>query len=163
MTPQKAIELCIECADMITKSYLEDLSDADLMVRPVPGANHIAWQLGHLISSEREFTDVACPGIAPPLPEGFAKKHSKETSSSDKPSDFLKKSEYLELYAQQRAATLKALNTLSASDLDKPAPEKYSAYVKNFGDMLSLQGSHWLMHVGQWAVVRRKLGRPPLF
>ena len=29
--------------------------------------------------------------------------------------------------------------------------------------MLALAGTHWLMHAGQWAVVRRQLGRPPLF
>lgn len=163
MTPQQAIQLCIDSSDMITRMYLEDLTDAELLVRAVPGTNHIAWQLGHLIASEREFTDVACPGAAPALPPGFAEKHSKDTAGSDKPSDFLKKAEYLSLYTQQRAGTLKALHSLSASDLDKPAPEKYSAYVKSVGDMLSLQGSHWLMHVGQWAIIRRKLGRPPLF
>jgi len=26
-----------------------------------------------------------------------------------------------------------------------------------------LHPQHWLMHAGQWAVVRRKLGKPPLF
>ena len=29
--------------------------------------------------------------------------------------------------------------------------------------MFSLFGSHWLMHCGQWAVVRRELGRKPIF
>jgi hypothetical protein len=29
--------------------------------------------------------------------------------------------------------------------------------------VFSMQGSHWMMHAGQWAVLRRKLGRPPLF
>jgi hypothetical protein len=31
------------------------------------------------------------------------------------------------------------------------------------GDVFSMQGGHLLMHAGQWAVVRRKLGRKPLF
>ena len=29
--------------------YVSDLSDADLFVRPVPAANHIAWQFGNVI------------------------------------------------------------------------------------------------------------------
>ena len=29
--------------------------------------------------------------------------------------------------------------------------------------MFSGQGMHWMMHAGQWAVVRRKLGRKRLF
>lgn len=38
---------------MMLEMILSDLSDADLMVRPVPHANHFAWQLGHLIAAER--------------------------------------------------------------------------------------------------------------
>jgi hypothetical protein len=29
--------------------------------------------------------------------------------------------------------------------------------------VLLLVPSHCLMHAGQWAIVRRKLGKPPLF
>ena len=29
--------------------------------------------------------------------------------------------------------------------------------------LFSLAGTHWVMHAGQWAIVRRQLGRPPLF
>jgi hypothetical protein len=28
--------------------------------------------------------------------------------------------------------------------------------------MLSMQGSHWMMHAGQWVIVRRNLGKPVL-
>ena len=31
------------------------------------------------------------------------------------------------------------------------------------GAAFSMQGGHWLMHAGQWAVVRRQLGREPIF
>ena len=34
--------------DFVLNEYLKDMSDTDLLIRPVPGANHIAWQLGHL-------------------------------------------------------------------------------------------------------------------
>lgn len=163
MTPQEAIQLTIDSGDMIVQSYLSDLSDADFLVRAVPGINHIAWQMGHLIASERQMVDEICPGVSPPLPDGFAARHSKETAGSDDASKFLKKSEYMALYAAQRAATLKALHSVSAADLDKPAPEKFREYLKSVGDLFSLQGTHWVMHAGQWAVLRRKLGRPPLF
>ena len=35
--------------------------------------------------------------------------------------------------------------------------------VPNDRRCLALHPNHWLMHAGQWAIVRRKLGRPPLF
>ena len=43
----------VEMAHFITRSYVEDLTDAQLMLRSVPGTNHIAWQLGHMIGSVR--------------------------------------------------------------------------------------------------------------
>lgn len=162
MDSRAAIKAGIDMADMITQQYLSDLSDADLLVRPVPGNNHIAWQLGHLIVAENAMVSEIFPGSMPPLPAGFAEKYGKETANSDKPADFHTRDEYLQLITAQRAGTLKALAAASDADLDKPAPEKWRGYVPTIGHVMSMQGSHWLMHVGQWAVVRRKLNKPVL-
>lgn len=163
MNAQQAIRASIEMANFVATNYLQDLSDADLLVRPVPGANHIAWQLGHLIGSSQKMFDTAFPGTMPPLPEGFAEKHTPETADVDDPAVFLKKDEYLELMTRQREAVLKKLESVSEADLDQPAPEAFRSYLNNIGDLFGIQGSHLLMHAGQWAVIRRKLGRKPLF
>ena len=163
MNAHGALRRALSDADMITASYLNDLSDAELLVRAVPGTNHIAWQLGHLIASENGMIGETCPGSMPALPAGFRDKHNNDTSASDDPKAFLSKDEYLRLYRQQREATLKALDTLSEADLDRPAPERFRGFVESVGGVFSMQASHWLMHAGQWAVVRRKLGRKPLF
>ena len=52
MNAMQAIQACSETSSMIVKSYIGDLEDADLFVRPGEGCNHLAWQLGHLISAE---------------------------------------------------------------------------------------------------------------
>ena len=163
MHAREAIRSSIEMANVIASSYLEDLSDSDLLVRPVPGANHIAWQLGHLIVSSQGMVDKAFPGTLPPLPAGFEEKYTPEKSANDDPTAFHTKAEYLRLMNAQRETTLKKLASMSDDDLSKPAPEEYQAYIKTLGDLFSLQGSHLLMHAGQWAIVRRKLGRKPLF
>ncbi len=163
MNARQAIRLGIDTANTICQSYLADLSDADLLVRAAPGTNHIAWQLGHLLVSEHDMVEAACPGSMPPLPAGFAEKHTKETSTLDSPGAFYPKSVYMNAYEEQRSATLKALEKLSDADLDKPAPEKFRDWLKSVGELFSMHGSHWLMHAGHWAVIRRKLGRPPLF
>ena len=163
MNAREAIRLNIDSANMICQSYLADMTDAELLVRPVPGANHTAWQLGHLLVSEYEMVELACPGSMPPLPAGFAEKYTPDTSKLDSPGAFHPKSAYMNIYEQQRAGTLKALDKLSDADFDKPGPEKFKDFVKNLGDLFSMQGTHWLMHAGQWAVTRRKLGRKPIF
>ena len=52
MNAQDAIKLSIDTGEMMTMAYIGDLSDADLLIRPVPGCNHINWQIGHLIVAE---------------------------------------------------------------------------------------------------------------
>ena len=64
---------------------------------------------------------------------------------------------------KQRAGTLAALATVTDAELDQPSPEPLRGFLKTVGDVFSMQGNHWTMHAGQWAVLRRKLGRPPLF
>lgn len=160
MDSRAAIKLAIDTAEMISMAYLQDLTDEQFMLRPHPGCNHINWQVGHLISSEHNLGNQAVPESMPPLPAGFAEKYSKETATSDVPATFARKEELLRVHQEQRAATLAALSKVSDSDLDKPTGLDYAPTV---GAILSLQGSHWMMHAGQWVIVRRSLGLPALF
>ncbi len=163
MNAREAIKQSMNMPDTIWKSYLNDLSDEDLLVRPVDGANHIAWQLGHLISSEHSLMEAICPGSMPPLPDGFAEKYTSDTSGSDDPADFLGKEDYIQLAESQRTGTLAELEKLSDEDLDAPSPESLKMLGPTVAGIISMQPTHWTMHSGQWAVIRRKLGRPPLF
>ncbi len=163
MNAHEAIKASMQMPDMICSGYLDDLTDEELLVRPVDGANHIAWQLGHLISSEHNMVEQVCPGSMPALPEGFAAGYTPDSSKSDDPSAFLTKQEYVKLLAEQRAGTLAALEKLSDEDLDQPGPESLKRICPTVGAVFTMQPTHWTMHAGQWAIIRRKLGREPLF
>jgi len=163
MNAQDAIKLSIDSAKFITLEYLADLSDEDMLQRPHPECNHIKWQMGHLISSEHQMIDAVCPGSMPALPEGFAERYTKVTATSDQPDAFDSKADLRKLLEDQREGTLAALATMSDEDLSKPAPEAMQGYAPTVADVFSLQGGHWMMHAGQWAIIRRQLGRPPLF
>lgn len=160
MTPQQAIQIAIDAGQMIALGYLEDLTDQELFHRPAPGANHINWQLGHLIVAEHQMINQARPGSMPPLPDGFAERYAKENAGSDDPSQFLTKEQLLSVFREQRAATLRALSTVTDEELDRPSGVPYAPTV---AALFSMQGTHWVMHAGQWAVIRRQCGRPPLY
>src|SRR5580704_11933736 len=113
MNARQAIRLGIDSANMICQGYLADLTDAELLVRPVPGANHTAWQLGHLLVSEHEMVETAFPGSMPALPAGFMEKYTPDASKLDSPGAFHPKSVYMSVYEQQRGGTLKALEKQS--------------------------------------------------
>ena len=99
----------------------------------------------------------------PSLSEGFADRYTTATASSDLATDFDSKADLLALAASLRTATLTTLDSLSDEALDQPSPEPVRAYAPSVGAAFSMQGGHWFMHAGQWAVVRRQLGREPIF
>src|SRR4051794_27379721 len=163
MNARDAIRTTMSTADFMMESYLTDLTPEEILVRPAPGANHVAWQLGHLISAERRLVEVAAPGSMPTLPDGFAERHTKDTAARENPADFLSKDEYLKLAKTVRAATLKALDSFSEADLDKPVSGRVPPFVKSAGDCFVTAGGHWILHAGQWVVLRRFLGRERKF
>ncbi len=160
MSPKDALKLGIEMSDLIINAYIGDLSDADLLIRPVPGMNHIAWQLGHLVSAERQFVEMVKPGSCPPLPEGFEQSYTKETTKLDDPSKFETLAKYQDLWKAQRAATLAVLDGIPESDLDRTDPEKFPPFAPTVAALLAMSGTHSLMHCGQFVAVRRQLGKP---
>ena len=99
----------------------------------------------------------------PALPEGFAEKHTKETAASDNPADFCTKEEYSQAMESQRAGTLSLLDRLSDDELEQPAPEAIQKIGATVGAVIAGQSAHWMMHAGQWVIVRRQLGKEAAF
>ncbi len=160
MNTKEAIGATLATSSMVLSSYVGDLTDEELMTRPAEGCNHIAWQLGHLISSECSLLEMVAPGAAAELPEGFAEKHSKETIGDDNPANFCTKQEYLDLFDKVHAATHAALEKASDEDLDQPGPEHFAQMFPTVGHLYVLIATHGMMHAGQFVPARRKLGKP---
>lgn len=162
MNAKDAIRSSANVSMMVLKSYISDLDDAELLKRPSEGCNHIAYQLGHLISSEVQLLEMVAPGKGAELPDGFAEAHSKEQASSDDAAQFHGKSTYLELMDRVRETTLAALEACPDSDLDKEGPEPMRSFCPTVGDLFTLIVTHPLMHAGQFVIVRRQLDKPIL-
>lgn len=160
MDAKGAIQNAMGTSLFILKSYIGDLTDAELMHRPGPGCNHVAWQLGHLIESDRELLESIAPGAAPALPAGFVEQHSKDAVGSDDPAKFLKKEQYIQLLDAVHNAALAALEKTTPADLDQPSPEKFRQMFPTVGAIYVLIAAHPLMHAGQFVPVRRALGKP---
>jgi hypothetical protein len=158
-----AIKIAMLSTKHLTEVFLSDLSDADLLVRPVPGANHIAWQLGNIIAGDRFLILSQIPDAEfPTLPDGFVEKHGPEGASANGPDGFLTKTQYLDLLNQTRNASVAVLEKLSEADLDRPTSEEMARFAPTFGDLFIGVANHTMMHTGQFTVVRRLLGKPVL-
>lgn len=152
----------IEMGHFVTRAYVEDLTDAELLVRSVPGSNHIAWQLGHMIGSIRGML-AELGRETPALPDGFEAAYKKDTAACDDPAKFTTKDKYLALLDQMKVASLAAVEATPEGDFDLPGPESMREYCPTIGSVLLLLGTHLLMHAGQFVPIRRKIGKSPLF
>lgn len=162
MTSKDVIRQLVEFGDSLIRMYISDLTDAELLVRSVPGCNHIAWQLGHIVGGTQHM--LGSLGIAgPALPDGFAATYEAQGAASDDPARFATKAQYLALMDQAKAAALAAIDATPDETLDNPGPEAMREYAPTVGAVLMLLGTHALMHAGQFVPIRRKLGKPPLF
>jgi hypothetical protein len=162
MGPKDVIRLTLDTSDSIIKRYTEDLSDADLRLRPIEGMNPIALQLGHLILAERYFAELVKPGMSPALPAGFAEAHDLKKERKDD-SGFASKTEYLKLWDAQRAATKAVLDNVPDSDLEDTRGGKLPPFAPTVAAILNLVGGHALSHAGQFVAVRRTLKKQIAF
>jgi hypothetical protein len=160
MNVKDSIRETLNLSHTVLSSYVNDLSDAELLTRPGPGCNHVAYQLGHLIASECDLLNGIRPGSAPQLPAGFKEKYSQENSANNEPASFLSRQQYLDLTEKVHAATLALLDSYPEPDFDQPSPEHFRSFVPTMGSMFVLIATHPMMHAGQIVPVRRALGKP---
>jgi hypothetical protein len=164
MTGKEAIKAALHSTRGMFGWYLSDLNDAEILMRPVPTANHPAWQLGHLISAEIELLKPYLPAAAfPTLPAGFKEQHDKSKAAMEPPKGFATKEQYMGLFNQVREAVITAVDKLSDADLSKPTTGSMAKFAPTVGELCILCSNHVLMHLGQVTVLRRKLGKPVLF
>jgi hypothetical protein len=163
MSATSILKQLIDSTGFVVSAYLDDLAEKDWLRRAAPGVNHITWQVGHLIKSEHDLVEMVAPGTMPALPAGFGDRYTKETAKSDDPKTFHSKAELLRVMNEQRAGTIKALEKTGDQALDKDAPESMRQYAPTVGSVFGMQATHWMMHAGQWVVVRRQLGLPAKF
>ena len=142
------------------KMHLNDMTDADLLVRPFPGANHANWQIGHLITSEVSLLNK-CGAKMPELPPGFVERYNKEASKIDDASKFATKADLLALFDKIRAGTIAYAKSATEAQLTAPSP--MPDWFPTVAEVVGLGSMHIGMHVGQIQVIRRKLGKPILF
>jgi len=159
MKTSEAIKNNYQTAQMVCGAYLSDLTDAEAMQRPHAGCNHINWQVGHVIASENKMGNAVVAGALPALPEGFGEKYAKETAANDNVADFVPFSELLAIAKSQGEAVVGMIDSMADDQFDKPGPEEMQAYAPNLGALCNMMGNHWMMHAGQWVIVRRELGR----
>ena len=74
----------------------------------------------------------------------------------------LKKDAYPKLFGAMRQAVTTTLSQPSNAELDKSSSEKMRKWAPTLGHQFLMCTNHTTMHVRQFSVIRRKLGKPIL-
>ena len=160
MNTKDGIKYALNLGQSVLAAYTEDLEDKDFLIQAVPGMNNIAWQIGHIISTENSLMEAIKPGVSPELPEGFKENHSQDNAQKTSNDKYLKKEDYLNLFNSQRQATAKILDEMNDDDLEKDTPiEPMKSFAPKLGEAFMLQGLHLVMHLGQFVPVRKQCGK----
>ena len=142
-------------------SFLKDFSDEEMLFRPAKGANHATWQMGHLANSTRGMVTGCDPSVAFAFEDDT--RFGKSKAGIDDPAFFPKKKEIIDRFDSAMDVAADWVGKLSDTDMAKLSPERMKQFAPTFGNVAILLGSHPLMHIGQFSVMRRALGKPVLF
>ncbi len=145
----------------MTLMTLADFSDADMLHRPCDKANHATWQLGHLATATLSMIGGVDPSLAPPADK--AAQFAKETSGSDDASKFPNKAAVIAYFTDSIDKAIAWAGKLSEADLTKPGPEMVRQFAPELINLPIAISIHTAMHMGQFQVIRRSLGKPLLF
>src|SRR4051812_31192844 len=123
------------------EKHLADFSDADMLARSSPAANHAAYQIGHLI----RINDATVAAFVPSFKTEFPPKTdnaSKAPPTSDDPSAFASKGELLTAYHAQLDALLAAVGKMSEADFDKASPDTFKNFAPTLGQLAMMVPFH---------------------
>ncbi len=142
-----------------TRHLVADIPDEEFADQPVPGINHAAWTLGHLVvSADYGLTVLGLPAVAP---EGWSGLFSPGTVPDPNRSNYPTKSELLSAYETGHAALAAAAATLDDARAAAPNPvPSLKARFPTVGDLVGyLLTTHEATHTGQLSAWRRTMGK----
>ncbi|QOV90073.1 DinB family protein [Humisphaera borealis] len=149
--------------DHVFQGLVADLRDHPMATQAPTGGNHAIWTLGHITLLE-----AGIPGIffgeSNPLAswEPLFQVGSKPTNDASAYPSF---DELLGQYRQQRATTMKILDQVGESGMDRvPAhiPKGFEKAMATFGLTLLTMALHQMLHAGELADIRRAVGIKPM-
>ena len=142
------------------ESALADFSEADMMFRPAKTANHAIWQMGHLCNSVRGMVTMCDSSVTFPFEDDV--RFGKSKAAFDDAKFFPNKAELMGRWNQAMDIAGAWVARLSDADFAKPTPERMQKFAPTVAHVAVLLGSHPYMHLGQFQVSRRALGKPHL-
>lgn len=160
-TPSEAIDYAMRASKIMVHRFVDDLKSSDFEFQPAPGANCVAWILGHLALTDRR--SLAWLGVSdlPELPSGFDEMFPKTGQKAGVQSGFGDPKAIVAAFDAHRDRLIAALKAVDPAKFLEP-PSFQSPMFSDKGEGYLFMGLHTAMHMGQVSAIRRSLGHAPL-
>jgi uncharacterized damage-inducible protein DinB len=158
----------IIAARRYTVELLDTIDPADWFRMPSPPVTHIAWQVGHLATSQFRLTTVFLrepkPSDAEWMPPEFLASFRRDTVPYADADRYPSPAEIRATFDSVHEHVLAELRTYRDADLEAPvlSPQPHRI-VKTKREALFWCSRHEMIHAGQIALLRRLLGQPPMW
>jgi hypothetical protein len=146
----------------IIDKFLADFPADKRTVQPFPGANHAAWIIGHIASTNDHFRTSLGKNQKPVCPESwggptmFGMKSEPTADNSRYPS-------WIELTGtlkKSQDALAAWFSSMTEAQLAEPMPEKLKMFGADFASLMSTMAVHQALHFGQLSALRRAFALP---
>ena len=155
----------IEAARTSSLQRLADLREDEWFVMP-GGISHIAWQAGHLAFAEYRMCVVRIRGEgeddAAILPPEYFTLFGAATTAVADPSKYPTPGELIARLQIVHTAAMECCRDLTDADLDTPCQKPHPLFNTKLGSLLWCS-RHEMMHAGQIGLLRRLLGKKPMW
>ncbi len=154
---------------LFARGYLHTLVDTVPVERwfeqPAGCPTHVAWQVGHIASSQYLLTLFRTRGKLDSdeglIPKAFLKQFGKGSEAQPAEASSFSAGQVLEIFDAVGREAVAVVPTLSANSLRQSVVMPYAVYPNILGSLL-LASHHEMLHAGQVGIVRRMLGLTPV-
>ena len=149
-----------------TLRLLENTDESEWFRQPAEGVTHIAWQVGHLAMAEYRLALERIRGRNPEdaslISDEFQAHFRRDSVPNPDASCYPALTEICAVLDRVHQQALRELPALTEQDLDSQPTAPHPLFDTKLGALLWC-AQHEMLHAGQIGLLRRLLGRPPVW
>ena len=144
-----------------TMDYLRDFPEDKYTHQPWPGANHVAWALGHLMVTDNWVLTTF--GGANRDPDGkLSELYGMGSRPTDEPARYASPADLRGQLERVQAELLRHVERMGEAELLQPCAGELAEFAPDKLGLLFQMAWHEGMHAGQIVAIRKALGLAPV-
>jgi len=162
MSPNPLLAHAYTTARKLVHLMVDDLTEDEWLHQPVPGSNCAAWIVGHLTLITRGALLRNRVHGLPDFPADLKAKVTATSQIAGEQLGFGDTKELLALFDAHIEAYTSWVGSVTEEALAKEPGTKVP-FSTTLAEAIQFGAMHIAMHTGQLTIIRRSLGKPPLF